>query len=206
MFNPRRWFSVPFFSPHNQSLSPNGSDLIHSVLGWVSQEPLNFGFELIKLELTATIPKGKCLGGCVKLGPLRSRIWSTRELLGKHLWKIKKGGIRSPQGTYRCRCASCEKRGKRGGLGRKDLRLQWGSEQVLANTMEAPGTVHLSAISRCGQEPACPPCLVIGKPRGGFECCGGSWRWRLSANYTSCSRFFLGESEQHPSARRDDER
>lgn len=39
-----------FFPSHNLCQSPNGPNLIHSVLGQVSQEPLEFGFEHIEFE------------------------------------------------------------------------------------------------------------------------------------------------------------
>lgn len=57
MLSPRRWFSVPFSPPHNQSQFQNGSDLIHNVLGQVLQESLEFGFEHSEFELTVVYPR-----------------------------------------------------------------------------------------------------------------------------------------------------
>ena len=56
MLSLKRWFSVSFSPPYNPSQSPDYSDLIHSVLGQVLQEP-EFGFEHIEFELTTVYPR-----------------------------------------------------------------------------------------------------------------------------------------------------
>lgn len=52
MLHPRKWSSVLLFPSYNWPQSPDGSNLIHSVLGPVSRDALEFGFGHIEFELT----------------------------------------------------------------------------------------------------------------------------------------------------------
>lgn len=79
--------------------------------------------------------------------------------------KGKWGWIRSPQGTFRCTCNTCERGGRE---------ERWGGiasdgSKVLSSLGQASGsprtdTVHQRPVlSRCGVAPAHPLCLVVGR-------------------------------------------